>query len=354
MPPDRYDQEQSFHLALAAHPALAAHGGELYLRLLPAARAEVLHRFALGLLREGVFEVESTRRAGASTSFRGRIGACELSFEVFGRGPFLRYPRLEACVLHRGGDDVRVEHPVELLGLIASDLDEAFGVEGIARLRHELDNSVANLALGMAAGRAQQQRLLERGVVTLGDWIAQFGTNDELRRALEGEIRTGHRLHACSKTRVGMTPDEVVRYAPEITSAPVALRWVAVHRRALLRSGDAEALLRELWPETLAACDAELRSRVHAPGDYALLPVHPWQWDHRLDALHAQLDPSDLVRLGAESPAHPQLALRTVEPVLEGRIAPFHLKLPIAVQTTSAERTVSARPSGTDRSSRAP
>jgi siderophore synthetase component len=123
--------------------------------------------------------------------------------------------------------------------------------------------------------------------------------------AWEQAIVEGHATHPCHKSRVGMTVEE-------------ARRWAAEHRGG---------------PELVYVRGAPIR----AHGPFAALvqsegvPVHPGQ----LPALRLRFP--ELEVLPERRRAAAQASLRTVCP--EG--LPVHLKLALAVQTTSALRTIS-------------
>lgn len=162
-----------------------------------------------------------------------------------------------------------------------------------ARLRAELANSVANLALARAAQPAPHG-----GAPALG---THAGQGARALPAVEQYVVDGHPLHPCCRTRTGMTVADVLAYAPE-------------HRPVVDL-----ALYRVPAP------------RWHGTGP-ALLVVHPWQRGHLLQEYPW------LVDTGRRIPARPLMSLRTLAPLDGGP----HVKTAVDVQMTSAVRTVSA------------
>ncbi|MEV0562225.1 IucA/IucC family protein [Dactylosporangium sp. NPDC050588] len=225
---------------------------EAYLRVLPAARAGVLRRLWGALWREGIVD---PRQLGSSP-------------------PRHLYDAAPAEVVAGG---VAYTHPARLL--------EALRPAGHAdRLARELDNSVANLALALAA-----------------PW-ARGAAHDLV--SLEQSVVDGHPLHPCCRTRIGMSTADVLAYAPE-HHPTVRLRIVEVDPARWHTNG------------------------VPRP---PLLPVHPWQLDRALA--------TGLVRdTGRELPAAPLMSLRTLAP---HDTPGEHLKTAVEVQMTSAVRTLSA------------
>ncbi len=161
-----------------------------------------------------------------------------------------------------------------------------------ARLRAEIDDSVANLTLARQAQKPGQPL-----------FPAAYAHPDALV-TLEQSVVDGHPLHPLCRTRMGMSPDEVRRYGPEFRPT-IDLAVVAVPPDRWLTTGS---------------------------GLPPLLPMHPWQRDHVLDA-HPDLRPT-----GETIRARPLMSLRTVALVDDPR---WHLKTSVDVQMTSAVRIVS-------------
>ena len=168
-------------------------------------------------------------------------------------------------------------------------------------LAAEIDNSVANMALGRAAAAHRAAPEGPTQNVT-GDrpagWLRYQGT-EGLARA-EQSIVDGHPLHPCCRTRGGMSVADVLAYAPE-HSPTIRLRRLRV-------------------PE----------GRWHGTAEPILL-AHPWQAERIRDAYPWLED------AGETGPAHPLMSLRTVAMAGGG----VHLKTAVDVQMTSAVRTVS-------------
>ncbi len=168
--------------------------------------------------------------------------------------------------------------PCDLVRAIAAPLGRH-----AARLAAELDNSVANLALAREATASQRDD-------SPPDSLVHF----------EQSIVDGHPLHPCARTRMGLTADEVLAYAPE-HHPTVRLRRIVV-------------------PE----------HRWHGVNHPPLLLMHPWQHDRLAD------EQPWLSRVVEEVPARPLMSLRTLA-LGNGE----HVKTALNVQMTSAVRTVS-------------
>ncbi|WP_033338323.1 IucA/IucC family protein [Catenuloplanes japonicus] len=154
--------------------------------------------------------------------------------------------------------------------------------------RAELANSVANLALARADAHPTPT-------------LDQLANDPEGPATAEQAVIDGHPIHPGCRTRIGLSTEEVLAYAPE-------------HRTIV-----------ELAEVRVPA------DRWYGEGP-PILMVHPWQRDHILDQ-HPALQPTGRTRA-----ARPLMSLRTLAPV--GRRSQ-HIKTAVDVQMTSAVRTVS-------------
>ncbi|WP_405967295.1 IucA/IucC family siderophore biosynthesis protein [Streptomyces sp. NBC_00015] len=122
-------------------------------------------------------------------------------------------------------------------------------------------------------------------------------------QAIETGMTEGHPCFVANNGRLGFGIHEYLSYAPE-TASPVRLVWLAAHRsRAAFTAGvgiDYESFLREeLGEKTVERFDGILREQDRDPGDYLLIPVHPWQWWNKLTVTFAaEIARGNLVCLG--------------------------------------------------------
>ncbi|WP_029431065.1 IucA/IucC family siderophore biosynthesis protein [Blastococcus sp. URHD0036] len=143
----------------------------------------------------------------------------------------------------------------------------------------------------------------------------------ELARAdlqtVERSMTEGHPAFVANNGRIGFGLTDSAAYAPE-AGTPVRLVWVAA-RRALthLACGagvdERELYAGQLGEELLDTFAGRLRALGLDPADYRYLPVHPWQWEHRLAVTFAaDLGRRDLVPLGhSEDRYQAQQSIRT-------------------------------------------
>ena len=158
---------------------------------------------------------------------------------------------------------------------------------------------------------------------------------------LECELR-GHPWIVASKGRGGFGAGDLLAYAPE-AAQPLRLGWLAAdhaiaERRCVDGLDHATAVSEQVGDEAWAL----LRERAAAagldPDAASYVPVHPWQWEHRVLALHAgALARGELVALGTlEHRYLPGQSLRTVVDV--DHPDRRHLKLALSILNTSVYR----------------
>jgi siderophore synthetase component len=167
--------------------------------------------------------------------------------------------------------------------------------------------------------RCVQAELELRSGVTNEEFLAQVASSHETVRSVlahrrhatppadryldsEQSLVFGHRFHPTPKARSGRVGDWL-RYAPEARAA-FPLRRLAVHR-SVLREECADPRFTGLFDRL---CDAPAE-------DYAVLPVHPWQFDlvHGDATVRAALRDERLVDLGLGGPrVVPTASVRTV------------------------------------------
>ena len=256
-------------------------------------------------------------------------------------------------VLQDGEHSEPIVHPYRLLCLIldAAPPEGSDAIERANRFRRELDNSAANDALGLVGADVRRRELSEHvnGAGTTLDRVAREMDRRTSFRPLvffEQWVVDGHPLHPGSKIKMGMSPGDVIRYAPEWGARP-GVAVVAVRRGscrvASVGPGSPSEILGRENPGLRARVDDHLSRVGLDPSDFEWIPAHPWQVENTLPRLHA-----DAIRCGEIVPIPglriPAAALMSVRSMaqLGPRGEPRHqLKTSIDVQMTGAVRTVS-------------
>ncbi|MEW2547253.1 IucA/IucC family siderophore biosynthesis protein [Streptomyces sp. NPDC047002] len=172
---------------------------------------------------------------------------------------------------HRGGRELQLdalEFMTELRGALA--LSDAV----LPVYLEEISATLAGTAFKLAKKPATAAEL------------ASAGFQD-----IETGMTEGHPCFVANNGRLGFGVHEYRAFAPEAASE-VRLVWLAAHRdHATFTAGaglDHDTLMRaELDDAERDRFSAVLRGQGLDPGDYLLLPVHPWQWWNKLSVTFA-------------------------------------------------------------------
>ncbi|WP_103528320.1 IucA/IucC family siderophore biosynthesis protein [Streptomyces sp. SM12] len=189
----------------------------------------------------------------------------------------------------------------------------------------------------LAATQAVDAARIEHGGTPVG----------ELRDLGHAELEThmtGHNLLVANKGRVGFSATDVRAYAPE-SGRPVRLIWLAVHRglgefRGTPELSEQEIVRRELDEATRDAFTGRLTEAGLDPAGYVWTPVHPWQWDHAVQTLHAaDIAHRRIVLLGESQDRYlPGQSIRTMTNITTpGR---YDVKLPLRILNTLVWRGI--------------
>lgn len=249
-----------------------------------AAGSLVVHKMLGELSYEGLFEPVAAGDewvldlpAGVRYRFRARRGAFE-SWHV------------------EPGSATRDGEPATDPRTLVVDARERLGLTGLrlADVLGELTATVTNEAIRLA-----------------GAPTAAALTTMDYDRA-DGYL-TGHPRLVLNKGRVGFSQADRERYAPE-SGPSFPLHWFGVHRDHASFRCVAELSEDRLLAEELGDRLPELRAALPDPGEFVLVPVHPWQADEVIGTLYAaELAEGIVVPLG-ESADHyrPHQTIRTL------------------------------------------
>ena len=192
----------------------------------------------------------------------------------------------------RGGQDV----PPDALDFI-TEFAATLGIRDkmLPVYLEELSATLASHAFKQSPDRPGSAELAA-GVTGGTDPAADF-------QAVEQAMSEGHPCFVANNGRHGFGRGDFLAYAPE-AGAPVHLAWIAGRAdRTEFNAVDTltyrRHLAAELGPELLAHFESRLAARGLDPQAYLLIPVHPWQWEHKLTVTFAaDIAEGHLVPLG--------------------------------------------------------
>lgn len=162
---------------------------------------------------------------------------------------------------------------------------------------------------------------------------------------VEAAMTEGHPGFVANNGRIGFGLAEYRAYAPE-NGGRVRLVWLAArreHTHLALGAGldEASHYAGELSDDERAAFADRLDARGLDPADYLYLPVHPWQWEHRVPiTFAADVARGDLVPVGQGADEYqPQQSIRTLFNLT--RPGRHYVKVALAIQNMGFLRGLS-------------
>ncbi|WJK07248.1 IucA/IucC family protein [Pseudomonas fluorescens] len=160
--------------------------------------------------------------------------------------------------------------------------------------------------------------------------------------ALEQHFMDAHSYHPCYKSRIGFSLDDNRAYGPEFAT-PINVIWLAIARnRASVnhsRHMDFAAFIeQEVGAQRWQQIAGQLAGQGRSIEDYAVLPVHPWQWENVIvPAFYKELASGELIWLGTSDDQYKaQQSIRTLANAT-ARERPY-VKLAMSMTNTSSTR----------------
>jgi siderophore synthetase component len=238
-----------------------------------------------------------------------------------------------------------VELPVDALELV-TELQPLLQVPDamLATYLEELSSTLASAA-------AKRERELDGHTPSVSGLLEAMRTASGTRAAaeafqqVEAAMSEGHPGFVANNGRIGFSLSDYRAYAPE-RGARMRMLWLAARREhthlALAADqGEQGHYGAELSDAERAAFADRLTARGLDPADYLYLPVHPWQWEHRVAiTFAADVARGDLVPLGPGSDEYqPQQSIRT----MFNRTRPerHYVKVALAIQNMGFLRGLS-------------
>ncbi|WP_436854818.1 IucA/IucC family protein [Staphylococcus caeli] len=235
------------------------------------------------------------------------------------------------------------------LELLLKLLDSQFAIAINQRLTDELCSSREGFALTYNHFKHRQALIHATlkfskmpDTINFFSWLQHMEDSDHINDLSYSEslVVEGHPTHPLSKTKLPLTTDEVKRYAPEFEKI-ISLQMMLIHKNDCVvtsMEGDDAYMLDTVLPEYRYKLKAYLAPHELELNDYRVILVHPWQYEHVISTKFAQwIADKRLIPTPFEVESKATLSFRTMQLIDK----PFHIKLPVNVQATSAIRTVS-------------
>jgi siderophore synthetase component len=338
------------------HPLLVP----AFLEMLPKGRKGILRRFAASLLREDVFglfsgssevphEMMAKWKSGKQDVIHQKYELGQQACLLFPVSSVYGFRRVEiqGDVLYiNKGHVSTVETAARLMDILAAHVNET-GDASWDNLRNELENGSANLALAYtfyeqdAKKQRKEAQALNAHTALEYAAVKKSGAFSPSMFFEQMSVE-GHNLHPGAKTKMGMKPADVIRYAPEFHGT-FSLRFAAIHKAYAQWNEAEEQLLVNAYP----ALKLEMNRRLEELGldgtDYVAVPVHPWQMDYEIERIyHEEIGSNIVVPIPSFSVlCRATSSFRTVAP--SEASAPVSFKTAVNSQMTSTVRSISAQ-----------
>lgn len=178
-------------------------------------------------------------------------------------------------------------------------------------------------------------------IINFFAWLQHITAESDMNDLSYSEslVLEGHPTHPLSKTKLPLTQEEMKKYAPEFEKV-IPLKLMLIHNDKAVPTtmeDDEHFILDSVLPEYKYRLKAFLEPYNLKLKDYQVILVHPWQYDHVIvHKFKSWIKDQYLLPTPFEIPSKATLSFRTMELINK----PFHIKLPVSVQATSAVRTV--------------
>ncbi|SUN00250.1 IucA/IucC family protein [Staphylococcus warneri] len=228
-------------------------------------------------------------------------------------------------------------------------LNDAFDIEISERLYHELIHSRDSFVESYKQFNNRTSLIHQSmtfsmlpDTINFFTWLQHIkdnGTTNDLSYS-ESLVLEGHPTHTLTKTKLPLTSEEIRRYAPEFEKIiPLHIMLVSSsHIRTTSMENDEQYIVNQVIPELKDKLQSFLKPLDLEMNNYRAIFVHPWQYDHVIgERFKTWISEKILIPTPFTVESKATLSFRTMELLHH----PFHIKLPVNVQATSAVRTVS-------------
>ena len=173
-------------------------------------------------------------------------------------------------------------------------------------------------------------------------WLEKLKKDNDIDDVLYSEslIFEGHPTHPLTKTKLPLSMEEVRTYSPEFEKI-INLKVMLIHNEYVNVTtilDHSQFILNEVIPEYIDELHTFMNDRERLLKDYKVILVHPWQYEHTIrNKFKEWLQNHILISTPFQVPSKATSSFRTMSLINH----PYHVKLPVNVQATSAVRTVS-------------
>lgn len=305
----------------------------------------IQYRILNALIKESIW-TENTIITSFDDQLEVQLHGCILTIHFKRMSLMARYEFEGPITFDCGSEHVEITSLEELLDILVQHFNITISPHLRAEVIHSRDSFIEVYKQFNNRKHHIQASMQFSGMPTTLNffaWLQHLNDSTDIDDLLYSEslVIEGHPTHPLTKTKLPLTMEEVKAYAPEFEKM-IPLNIMLLHKYyAVVTSidDDNDFILHELIPEYASRLRMYAQSLDIAFDDYVIIIVHPWQYQHTIyQKFKEWIDNKILVTTPYEIDSKATLSFRTM--ALIDR--PYHVKLPVEVQATSAIRTVSS------------
>ena len=299
------------------------------------------------MLREGIVNVDDLGIKKGSNLFIPIWENKKLLFiDSNKKASLSRYPNIGNISVLNGKNETKVSHPDEFINILMDSNAISFDKEGLLQLRKETNNSIKNHALTIAFREEWNKKILKlmksENEKYFYSWAIK--NNEDSSLFLEQWGSVGHPYHPGSKTKLGFSTQEVLKFSPEFKGG-ATVHLLAVKKDIVnVCTFNNDVNIYEFFFDNLkeyyVQWSSYLQSKNYILEDYIPIPIHHWQYENIVtEKFKNEIENGEIFLTDCSFKTKATMSFRTVVPSHKDKA--IHIKLPVAIQATSAVRTVS-------------
>lgn len=253
-----------------------------------------------------------------------------------------RFPHISDVSIKRNGKKNTIKTPNEFINALIKTESMSFCKNGISQLMIETNNSVKNNALSLAYKYNWNKSILKELDKTKEEYFFTWVIKNYKDCSLFFEQwgSEGHPYHPGSKTKLGFNTLEVLKYSPEFEGGAkiklLAIKKSLLNIHSISQSFDIEDFFNIHFKNEYKLWKKFLKDQNLNINDFYLIPTHPWQLENSISKkFKTFLNNKQIIITPITFDSKATMSFRTV---VKNNV---HIKLPVAIQATSAIRTVS-------------
>ena len=246
-------------------------------------------------------------------------------------------------------DQQALENMPQLLNLIHQELESIIDIKKWKQFITEINNCIANDSLVSTSLRAATNQLLENIKKSkhqrLIEYISTHYSTEKQLQFFETWAVNGHPYHPCHKTKLGFNKEAYLKFSPEFNE-DIHLPIGAIAKSLMhVESEENDFIYTEWFAQNFPTqwqqwIQAMLEHKLNEAYYYPIF-IHPWQYENVLKKLFSDHVHTKKIILFSNITLTTKASLSFRTLISQENPQQPHIKLPVAVQSTSALRTVS-------------